>query len=47
MFYNLFGGMIHDVFIPSDTVPLIIWLQGGPGSSAQFGSYVEMGPIRI
>jgi len=28
-------------------VPLIIWLQGGPGSSSQFGAFTELGPIRI
>jgi carboxypeptidase C (cathepsin A) len=26
---------------------LIIWLQGGPGSSSQFGGFTELGPIRI
>ena len=28
-------------------IPLIIWLQGGPGGSSQFGAFTENGPIRI
>jgi carboxypeptidase C (cathepsin A) len=39
MFYTLFGAANHDVMAPSDTTPLIIWLQGGPGSSSQFGAF--------
>jgi carboxypeptidase C (cathepsin A) len=39
MFYNLFGAMGHDVFKSDDIVPLIIWLQGGPGSGSQFGAF--------
>jgi carboxypeptidase C (cathepsin A) len=47
MFYNLFGAMDHDVMTPNSDVPLIIWLQGGPGSSSQFGAFTEIGPIRF
>lgn len=47
MFYNLFGAAGHDVMTPSEDVPLMIWLQGGPGASSQFGAFTEMGPIRI
>jgi carboxypeptidase C (cathepsin A) len=25
----------------------LIWLQGGPGASSQFGAFTELGPIRI
>lgn len=39
MFYTLFGGMGHDIFNESDVVPLIVWLQGGPGGSSQFGAF--------
>jgi carboxypeptidase C (cathepsin A) len=47
MFYQLFSTMGHDVKDPSPSVPLIIWLQGGPGASSQFGAFTELGPIRI
>lgn len=29
------------------TVPLIIWLQGGPGAPSQFGCFNEIGPVFI
>lgn len=39
MFYHLFGAAGHSISNSSDIVPLIIWLQGGPGSSSQFGAF--------
>ena len=47
MFYSLFGATGHDIKNASDGVPLIIWLQGGPGGSSQFGAFAEIGPIRF
>ncbi len=47
MFYELFAAAGHDIAEPNARVPLIIWLQGGPGSSSQFGAFTELGPIRI
>lgn len=47
MYYNLFTAMGHSITEESDKVPLIIWLQGGPGASSQFGAFTEVGPIRI
>lgn len=46
MHYQLFGAVganLND----SSTIPLMIWLNGGPGSSSLFGAFTENGPIRI
>lgn len=34
-------------FVKSETAPLIVWLQGGPGSSCMFGIFVEHGPYQF
>lgn len=48
MFYNLFSAMGHKIDKESSkNIPLLIWLQGGPGASSQFGAFTELGPIRI
>lgn len=47
MYYSLFGAYGHSVTSPDERVPLILWLQGGPGASSQFGAFTELGPIRI
>lgn len=40
MYYSLFGAMNHDIMKnEQETAPLIIWLQGGPGSGSQFGAF--------
>lgn len=46
MFYQLFGVYGVDIMLPND-MPVILWLQGGPGASSQFGAYTEVGPFRI
>ena len=47
MFYNLFASYGHPPTQADPRVPLILWLQGGPGASSQFGAFTENGPIRI
>lgn len=45
MHYHLFSARGRS--INSSDVPLIVWLQGGPGASSLFGAYTEIGPISI
>jgi len=32
---------------PNNTAPVIVWLNGGPGSSSMFGNFLENGPLMI
>jgi len=32
---------------PLTQVPVVIWLQGGPGGSSQLGNFIEMGPNQV
>ena len=45
MYYSLWQGF--GIPWEDKDVPLIIWLQGGPGASSQFGCFNEVGPIYI
>lgn len=47
MYYSLFGAYGHYITVPDERVPLMIWLQGGPGASSQFGAFTEIGPIKV
>ena len=47
MYYSMWSAYLHDPTIPDPNVPLMIWLQGGPGASSQFGAFTELGPIKI
>jgi len=43
---NLFYYMVPSQGTPA-TDPVILWLQGGPGCSSMFGSWVEQGPFLV
>jgi carboxypeptidase C (cathepsin A) len=45
IYYSLWQG--HLLSWDDKSVPLIIWLQGGPGAPSQFGCFNEVGPITI
>lgn len=47
MFYNMFTAYGHNPVEADSRIPLILWLQGGPGASSQFGAFTENGPIKI
>ncbi|XP_064471484.1 probable serine carboxypeptidase CPVL isoform X2 [Ornithodoros turicata] len=45
-FSNLFFLLIEAQNQP-ETAPLVLWLQGGPGTSSLFGQFLENGPVGI
>jgi carboxypeptidase D len=48
--HNLFYWHFKNTSIPADVntgVPLVVWINGGPGSSSMFGLFLENGPIRV
>ena len=47
MHYHLYSAHSRTVKEGSTTIPLFLWLQGGPGSSSMFGAFTENGPILI
>lgn len=47
MFYHLFSAPGVNPRVENPKIPVLIWLQGGPGASSQYGCFTEVGPIRI
>ncbi|KAJ9586805.1 hypothetical protein L9F63_019591 [Diploptera punctata] len=43
---NLFFWFFPSEEAPNDA-PLLLWLQGGPGSTSMFGLFTELGPFRL
>jgi carboxypeptidase C (cathepsin A) len=39
MFYQLYGSQGANVRTPNPIIPLIIWIEGGPGATSQFGAH--------
>ena len=39
MYYQLFSSQTSSAKTGSTTLPLLLWLQGGPGSSSMFGAF--------
>ncbi|KAG2394152.1 hypothetical protein C9374_003916 [Naegleria lovaniensis] len=48
---STYSGQMYYVFMEAlngnENAPLIIWMQGGPGSSSMFGLFVENGPYLV
>ena len=47
MHYQLFSAHGQSIANTTNTTPIFIWLQGGPGSSSMLGAYTEIGPVFI
>ncbi|CDW71101.1 serine carboxypeptidase [Stylonychia lemnae] len=43
--HNLFYWFFKNTNL--DTAPLVVWMNGGPGSSGLFGLFIENGPIKV
>jgi carboxypeptidase C (cathepsin A) len=43
--HNLFYWFFRNIY--NDTAPLVLWLNGGPGSASMFGLFLENGPLRV
>ena len=46
MFYGIRGDS-NSTFRAAASTPLVVWLQGGPGATSQFGNFLENGPEKL
>jgi hypothetical protein len=44
--HHLFYWLFKNISLP-DTAPLVLWINGGPGSTSMFGLWLENGPLRV
>jgi len=44
---NIFWWLYGSTNSSRDTLPLVLWLQGGPGASSMFGDFAEIGPLDV
>ena len=44
--HHLFYWFFKNTTLP-DTAPVVLWMNGGPGSTSMFGLFLENGPLRV
>ena len=44
--HHLFYWLFKNTSLTGD-VPLVLWMNGGPGSTSMFGLWLENGPLRV
>lgn len=44
--HHLFYWFFKNLTLP-DTAPIVLWMNGGPGSTSMFGLFLENGPLRV
>ena len=44
--HHLFYWFFKNISLP-DTAPVVLWMNGGPGSTSMFGLFLENGPLRV
>ena len=44
--HHLFYWFFKNLTLP-DTAPVVLWMNGGPGSTSMFGLFLENGPLRV
>lgn len=47
MYYSFFQSLGSERNISDKNVPLILWLEGGPGSSSQKGAFTMVGISKL